>query len=127
MENKEEIKIRKKRENPESRLQRACIKWFKLQYPKETIFAIPNGGKRGKIEAAIMKGEGVMAGVSDLFLMRGKERYHGLFIEMKAKNGKLRENQRVFIEDAERKDYKVEVCYSLEEFIEKVNNYLNKK
>lgn len=127
MENKEEIKIRKKRENPESRLQRACIKWFKLQYPKETIFAIPNGGKRGKIEAAIMKGEGVMAGVSDLFLMRGKEEYHGLFIEMKAKNGKLRENQRVFIEDAERKDYKVEVCYSLEEFIEKVNNYLNKK
>lgn len=127
MENKEEIKIRKKRENPESRLQRACIKWFKLQYPKETIFAIPNGGKRGKIEAAIMKGEGVMAGVSDLFLMRGKERYHGLFIEMKAKNGKLRENQRVFIENAKRKDYKVEVCHSLEEFIEKVNNYLNKK
>lgn len=127
MENKEEIKIRKKRENPESRLQRACIKWFKLQYPKETIFAIPNGGKRGKIEAAIMKGEGVMAGVSDLFLMRGKEGYHGLFIEMKAKNGKLRENQRVFIEDAKRKDYKVEVCYSLEEFVETVNNYLNKK
>ena len=51
----------------ESQLQRQCVAWFRLQYPKHArlLFAVPNGGGRSRIEAAIMKAEGVTAGVSE--------------------------------------------------------------
>ena len=50
----------------ESHIQRACVRWFALQYPelKGILFAVPNGGGRSKIEAGILKAEGVTAGVS---------------------------------------------------------------
>jgi hypothetical protein len=57
------------------------------------IFAIPNGGKRGAREAARMKGEGVLAGVPDLFVPRAKGRYHGLFLEFKSPKGRLSPQQ----------------------------------
>jgi hypothetical protein len=59
----------------ESRLQRACVQWFRLQYPAHTLFAIPNGGKRNAREAGILKAEGVLPGVADLFLMYPNKGY----------------------------------------------------
>lgn len=108
----------------ESKLQQACIRWFKLQYPKETIFAIPNGGKRNALEAKIMKGEGVLAGVSDLFVMKPSKNYCGLFIEMKTGKNKLSVNQKEFLKKAQDQGYKTAVCYSLEDFMQEVNNYM---
>ena len=66
----------------ESRIQTACVKWFRLQYPHFALnlFAVPNGGQRGKFEAKIMKGEGVTAGVADLLLLLPSKGYHGLCI-----------------------------------------------
>lgn len=49
----------------ESKLQRVCVQWFRVQYPHLVLFAIPNGGRRGKVEASIMKGEGVLAVLSE--------------------------------------------------------------
>lgn len=42
----------------ESALQRTCVSWFRLQYPliARLLFAVPNGGGRSRVEAAIMKG-----------------------------------------------------------------------
>ena len=37
------------------------------------LFAVPNGGGRSRIEAGIMKAEGVTAGVSDLISWRPGE------------------------------------------------------
>lgn len=124
----------------ESRLQRACITWFRHQHPKLTIFAIPNGGKRGVIEASIMKGEGVLAGVADLFLAVGKRTEvstlkahsngqhlvynHGYFIEMKIGNGKQTEHQKSFQKAVEEQGYKYSVVRSLDEFISVINEYL---
>ena len=44
-----------------------CVGWFRLQYPAvgKLLFAVPNGGARSRTEAAIMKAEGVTAGVTD--------------------------------------------------------------
>jgi hypothetical protein len=109
----------------ESRIQKSCIKWFRLQYPKHTLFAIPNGGKRGKIEASIMKGEGVLAGVADLFLMcSNKNHFHGLFIEIKTGKGRQSKTQEEFCYNALMNGYLYVVCRDLDEFMKEVNDYL---
>jgi hypothetical protein len=110
----------------ESILQRQCVSWFRLQYPKHVIFAIPNGGARGRVEAAIMHGEGVLAGAADLFVMHGSNGKHGLFIEMKSEQGRQSASQRFFGKAAEDESYKYEVCRTFDEFMMVVNDYLNK-
>jgi hypothetical protein len=93
-----------------------------------TIFAIPNGGARGKIEAAIMKGEGVLAGVADLFVMHPNEHgMHGLFIEMKSATGRLSPMQKEFQKQARAQGYSYGECRSLDEFMMCVDSYLNSK
>jgi hypothetical protein len=111
----------------ESKIQQACIKWFRLQHPDYILFAIPNGGRRGKAEAAIMKGEGVLAGVADLFLAMPSGRHHGLFIEMKTEIGRQSPAQADFEKRAIFSGYKYAVCRSVGEFIKTINNYLNAK
>jgi len=108
----------------ESTLQQSCLKWFKLQYPKHVIFAIPNGGKRSDVEAKIMKGEGVLAGVADLFLMCPNERWFGLFIEMKTAKGVQSDVQAWFEGMAIEYGYKYVIVRNIDEFISEVRNYL---
>jgi len=110
--------------HPESILQRACVRWFKMQYPNELIYANANGGYRSKIEAAIMKGEGVLSGVPDLFIAKPNRINAGLYIEMKAENGRLTENQKIISETLLTKGYEVKVVRNIDEFIKIVNNYL---
>lgn len=50
-------------------------------------FAIPNGGERHPAVAARLAAEGVMRGIPDIFCAVAREGYHGLFIEMKKKQG----------------------------------------
>lgn len=111
--------------HPESRLQTACLKWFRLQYPKELIYAIPNGGRRSAIEAAIMAGEGVTPGVPDLFLARPRFGKAGLFIEMKTPKGRLTDRQRQIQQALIYRDYAVVTCRSFDEFRAAVESYLN--
>jgi hypothetical protein len=112
--------------HPESKLQQACITWFRYQYPKLLLFAIPNGGYRRKTEAAIMKGEGVLEGVSDLFLACSDDIcYHGLFIEMKYGKNKLSKNQAQFLLNATKNNYAIAVCYSFDEFKTVIDSYLS--
>lgn len=116
-------------QHPESKLQQTCVRWFRLQHPKAArcLFAIPNGGRRSKIEAAIMQAEGVTPGVSDLFLMIPTDFYHGMFIEMKHGKGRLSVNQSDFLMLADRKKYAVAVCYTLDEFMKAVEGYLKEE
>lgn len=60
----------------------AFVRWFRLQYPGVLIFAIPNGGARNKATGGILKAEGVLPGVPDLFIPRWR-----MFVEMKRKKG----------------------------------------
>jgi len=117
--------------NEESKLQQACVKWFRYAWPNVLIFAIPNGGKRGVITASIMKAEGVVAGVPDLFVAELGSPCHvdtigsgGLFIEMKTPKGTLSQSQKDIHAKLLDSGYKVEVCRSFDEFQETVNNYL---
>lgn len=50
---------------------------------REHLYHIPNGGRRGKREAARMKRMGVRPGVSDYHLPVARGIYHSLWIELK--------------------------------------------
>lgn len=116
-----------KRSNPkheESKLQRSCVTWFRLQYPDYVLFAVPNGGFRNAREAGILKAEGVLAGVADLFLMFPNKGYMGMFIEMKYGNGKQSEAQINFQANAQKLGYKYVIANSIESFMNEINSYL---
>ncbi len=124
---KEQHNSQSKRSNPkheESKLQRSCVTWFRLQYPEYVLFAVPNGGYRNVKEAAIMKAEGVLAGVADLFLMLPRKGYSGMFIEMKYGLGKQSNEQIKFQTNSEEQGYKYVVANSLEGFMSEVNSYI---
>lgn len=114
---------RKKPIHRESELQQACVKWFKLQYPKRIIIAIPNGGKRNRTEAAIMQGEGVMPGVCDLFIPEPTMSYHGLWIEMKVGKNSTTKNQNEFIISMLSRNYSAYVVYDFDSFFTIVEQY----
>jgi hypothetical protein len=116
---------RKSPQHEESKLQRSCVFWFRAQYPNHTLFAIPNGGKRNAKEAAIMKAEGTLAGVADLFLMFPSKGYTGLFIEMKYGSGVQSAAQTAFQKKAEEQGYKYIVINRLDRFITEINSYMS--
>ena len=77
------------------------------------------------IEAARMKREGVLAGVSDVFLPVAKGEFHGLYIELKAtKGGKLSDAQRWFIAETTKQGYYSTVCVGWVEASETIKRYL---
>lgn len=112
----------------ESELQRACVQWFRLQYPKHALllFAVPNGGGRSRIESAIMHGEGVTPGVSDLILLEGRGGWGSLCIEMKtdSRNSKQSAKQRAWQGAAEEYGNRYEVVRTFEQFRSVVNDYM---
>lgn len=114
--------------HPESELQRTCVQYFRLQYPKHALmlFAVPNGGGRSRIEAAIMKAEGVTAGVSDLILLESRGGWGALCIEMKtrSKKSKQRESQEEWQAATEAAGNRYEVCRSFEEFKSVIDDYM---
>lgn len=112
--------------NEEHKLQVACVKWFRYQYPNYAgrLFAIPNGGARSAVTGAMMKAEGVMAGVPDLFLAMPTCLKCGLFIEMKVGRNKPSPAQRQVMADLEEQGYDVAVCYTFDQFVDVVNVYL---
>lgn len=113
--------------NEESRIQQACVKWFRYQFPHfaRLLFAVPNGGARNAVTAAILKGEGVVAGVADLLLLVPNRHYHGLCIEMKTRTGRQSDNQKEWQKEVESQGYKYIVCRNVDSFIEDVTGYLD--
>jgi hypothetical protein len=67
----------------ERREQTHVVNWFRNKYPDTLLVASANGGRRDKNVGALMKKEGVLAGMPDLTVYTAKRGYHGLFIEFK--------------------------------------------
>lgn len=114
------------RSNEEHRNQVAFFKWLNFAHPwmRKVAFAVPNGSERNKIVAAKLKAEGVTSGVVDIVILVPNSQYHGLLIEMKSARGKLTKNQKQFIENVIAHGYATYVCYSLDDAIEAVQEYL---
>lgn len=89
------------------------------------MFHIPNGGKRSATEARRFQAEGVKAGVPDIFLPVPRHEYHGMFIEMKRRQGgKISDHQEEWLESLADQGYAVKVCYGWEEAAEALEEYL---
>ena len=118
---------RKKPGHVESDLQIRCVKWFAYQYQhlRPLLFAVPNGGRRDARTGAILKAEGVHAGVSDLLLLCPNKSFHGLCIEMKKTDGYQRPSQKEWQQAVEEQGYKYIVCRTIDDFISGINDYLN--
>ena len=85
-------------------------------HPNVLAFAIPNGGKRDKREAAKLKCEGVLPGVPDLMVALAKPPYHGLFIEMKRSDGgSVSKEQKAVHEKLRKEGYHTVVAYGVED------------
>lgn len=99
--------------------------WNTARYPElKWLFHVPNGGSRNKKEAVKFKQMGVKSGVSDLYLPYSKGIYHGLFIEMKFGNNRQQPTQKEFLADMEKAGHFVATCYSAEEAIKVIEEYL---
>lgn len=110
----------------ESALQKNCVQWFRLQFPQmaRLLFSVPNGGKRSRVEAAIMKAEGTVGGVADLILLVPRGKYHSLCIEMKQGKGSQTANQKEWQKAAEAVGNKYIVVKSFEGFMDEIKAYL---
>lgn len=82
-------------------------------------------GSRNKQEAVKFKQMGVKAGVSDLCLPYPKGLYCGMYIEMKFGDNRQQTTQKEFLEDMAAAGHFVVTCYSAEEAVKVLEEYLN--
>ncbi|MBR0281263.1 MAG: VRR-NUC domain-containing protein [Oscillibacter sp.] len=124
----EEEKDRKKPGHEESQLQQLCVAWFRSSFPAiaPLLIAVPNAARRNARTGAILKREGLTAGVADLILLVGRGEFHSLCIEMKThRKGSGQSDKQIQWEQvAEDNGNKYVVCRDLEEFKITVSNYL---
>ena len=114
----------------ESDHQQALFAWAKLAQTKHPelslLHAIGNGNARtNAIQGARMKREGVLAGVSDIFLPVSRGGYHGLYIELKVKGNTTSPSQKWWIAEVGKQGYLAKVCFGwietkviIEEYLE---------
>jgi hypothetical protein len=131
------------RNHEESKMQQQCVAWFRAQYPQYAMLLthpINEGGRNTRVSGAIHKGEGTVAGVSDLlFFMPARYRtehgfgptyqaweyiYHMLGIEFKTAKGKQSQEQKDFQKMFEAAENKYIVIRSFEQFRKEINDYI---
>lgn len=107
----------------EDSLQAACVRFYRFQYPQHLIMSFPAGFVFGgdavkrAMTANRMKAMGYQVGCPDLMIITPNE---VRFIEMKVDKGRLTDNQKEVHERLKNMGYRVDVCRSLDEFVEMV-------
>lgn len=107
--------------------QEATIQIQVVEFVKQTtdipVIHIANERKCNPQHGAILKRMGVLAGVSDLFFPRGNGQYPGMFMELKAPNGKLSIAQANFLCARANDGYYCCVCYNSEDAINEIKEF----
>lgn len=110
--------------------QQMIIKWsqqptIRRKYPElKLLYHIPNERKCSAREGARLKSMGVKAGVPDLCLPVARGKYHGLYIELKTKTGKLSEAQKWWQGELNSQKYVSAVCYGWDQAVKTLTDYL---
>lgn len=104
---------------PENVIQAEIYKWYNNNFclknhdPQCIIFSVPNGGTRNIREALLLKATGLVAGVSDLIVIKQNEI---IFVEVKTEIGKQSKEQKDFQKIIEKLGFKYILVRSLEDF-----------
>ena len=90
------------------------------QYPQlKWLHAIPNANSHR------MVGEGVRSGIPDVCLPWPNQKYHGLYIELKIKTGRVSQEQKACLDYLNSVGYRAVVCWSWIEAWKVIEDYLN--
>ena len=120
---------RRKPRHLESQHGQALFRWATFNADRwpalDLFYHVPNGGKRSRIEASIMKAEGVRAGMPDYHLPAARGGFIGLWIELKAPGGRLTPAQRERMEALRDAGHRCEVAYGWEEGRDILIDYLD--
>ena len=113
----------------ESEEQAALFQWAALMEKHRPelrkLFHIPNGGHRSKATAARLAAEGVRSGVPDICLPVARQGYHGLYIELKRREGgRVEAAQADWIHFLREHGYKAEICKGFTEAKSCIEGYL---
>jgi|TARA_R110000751_G_scaffold78796_1_gene159016 hypothetical protein len=121
--------MKKKRKQHEADLQKAVIKYMKLQHP--SIFINGSmGGTYLKYQSQRVKAKlcGYKKGFPDLFIYEPRMIdgiiYHGLAIELKVKGNYASQVQKRTLEDLKERNYKTFVCTGIDHTLEVIEWYL---
>ena len=116
-------------QHKESTEQQNLFAWAKLAQTKHPelslLHAIGNGNARtNAIQGARMKREGVLSGVSDIFLPVSRGGYHGLYIELKVRGNTTSPSQKWWIAETSKQGYYSTVCFGWIEVKGIIERYL---
>lgn len=102
----------------------AVVQWLRVQYPKVLFTSSGAGLITNARTGGLMKKLGYSAGTPDIMIFEPRGGFHGLFIEMKYKDGIVSENQELWIRELVAKNYQAYVCYGFLEAREIIDGYL---
>jgi len=106
---------------PEDRLLALLVKHLDFEYPSLTYCHIPNEGKRNPLKAHLL---GIRAGAPDIVIFEPRGKFIGLAIELKVGKNTLSPAQLGFLEALRKKGWCTVVCYTIEEAVKELNNYM---
>jgi hypothetical protein len=96
----------------EDNIQRAVFQHIRARgVPGLVAWHTPNGGARKSIEAAILQGLGVRAGVSDVIAVHDGKVFA---LELKSEDGRPTDAQLEFLEDMNKAGAFTEICYGID-------------
>jgi len=101
----------------EAQLQKAIVDT--LRWRGCLVFAVPNGGKRAKIEAARMVGQGTLAGAPDLVVILPGG--GTLWLEVKTAKGRVEPHQAELHDRMRRLGHDVRVVRSIDDALASVD------
>lgn len=104
--------------------QKQLIQWCRTRPELQFLFHIPNESVGGQGWIIRNRQLGVKKGVPDLFLPIPMSGYHGLFIEMKARGGRVSPEQTRWIEALNQFGYLAVVAYGWEDARCQILKYL---
>ena len=108
----------------EDHLHRACCDWLDLQFKGLHYTHPANEGKRTSFEQHKAKALRMKPGVPDLLIFEPKGSFAGLAVELKYGKNKPTAEQFAFLEQLGKRNWKTAIIYSIDNFIELVNEYM---
>ena len=109
--------------------QRMLIDWAGLMSGRyrelRLLYHIPNEGKRSRATGGRLKGMGLKKGVPDLCLPVPRGGYHGLYVEMKRKDGgTATPEQKEWLRALDEQGYAVTLCHGWQAAAKEIEGYL---